>query len=298
MKHHAIRHRHVPPTPRRAAPELLLELRRRLTERDRALLNLVWEHRVLTTHQITAIFFSTSNKARRRLLELFRLRALERFQPWVPIGVAPFHWIIGPLGAECLAAHRETDLAGLGYRRPNALRICHSLQLGHQVGINEFFTRLHAHARRTGRAHLDEWWSERRCAALWGDMARPDAYGRWSETPPLGGPPATVDFFLEYDTGSVALDKVAAKLNGYEALAESTGITTPVLFLLPGPRRETNLRKVLGDTRVPVATAVQTSADPTEAVWLPAAQPGPRRRLIDLSNAWPLALSANPPENT
>ncbi|RFS85982.1 hypothetical protein D0T12_04920 [Actinomadura spongiicola] len=287
-----IRHRRTPSTPLRATPELFLELRARLTDRDRALLELVWEHRVLTTHQLAAIFFTTPGKARDRLLRLFHLKALERFQPWVPVGAAPYHWVIGPLGAQHLAAHRDTTLAGLGYRRATVLQISHSRHLAHQVGVNEFFTQLHAHARRTPGAHLDKWWPERRCTQLWGDLARPDAYGRWTDTTPDDKSPTTIDFFLEHDTGSVTLAKVAAKLNGYEALTEATGITTPVLFWLPNARREAHLRTLLGTPPIPVATAVHTSANtttegPAGPVWLPAGKDGPRRRLTDLKLAPP-----------
>ncbi|WP_242909656.1 replication-relaxation family protein [Actinomadura terrae] len=292
-----IRHRQAPTTPRRATPELFLELCARLTDRDHAILELVWEHRVLTTHQLAAIFFSTPGKARDRLLQLFRLKALERFQPWVPVGAAPYHWVLGPLGAQRLAAHRDTTLAGLGYRRTTALQISHSRHLAHQVGVNEFFTQLHAHARHTTEVHLDKWWPERRCTQLWGDLARPDAYGRWTETTREQQQPTTVDFFLEHDTGSVTLAKVAAKLNGYEALSEATGITTPVLFWLPSTRREAHLRALLGTPPVPVATAVHTPADtttggPAGPIWLPARQDGPRHRLIDLASTSPHSSDA------
>ncbi|TMQ92023.1 hypothetical protein ETD83_28270 [Actinomadura soli] len=289
-----IRHRRASGTAGRAAPEKLLELRRRLTDRDRAILELVWEHRVLTTHQIAAIFFTTPSKARDRLLQLFRLNALERFQPWVPVGAAPFHWVIGPLGAQCLAAYQDTDPGAFGYRRTAVLRISHSQHLAHQVGVNEFFTRLHRHARHVPRARLEKWWPEHRCAQIWGDLARPDAYGRWSETPRNGDGPTTIDFFLEHDTGSVTLAKVAAKLNGYEALAESTGINTPVLFWVPSSRREANLRRLLGKPPVPVATAVHTSAvgSPADAIWLPAGQDGPRQPLTALATT---QLQPSPP---
>lgn len=285
-----IRHRRATGTTGRATPEKLLELRRRLTDRDRAILELVWEHRVLTTHQIAAIFFSTPNKARDRLLQLFRLDALERFQPWVPVGAAPFHWVIGPVGAQCLAAHQDTDLAGLGYRRSTVLRISHSKHLAHQIGVNEFFTRLHAHARHIPGARLEKWWPEHRCAQLWGDLARPDAYGRWTEPSREGDGQATIDFFLEHDTGSVTLTKVAAKLNGYQALAEATGINSPVLFWLPSSRREANLRKLLGKPSVPVATAVRApmTNSPAAPIWLPADAYGPRRSLTALATTPPL----------
>ncbi|MBA9003083.1 replication-relaxation family protein [Thermomonospora cellulosilytica] len=274
----------------RMSPELIADLAYRLTDRDRQLLELVWEHRVLTTDQITAVFFPSPSRARQRLAELRGLSVLLRFQPWTPIGTRPQHWVLGPAGAHVLAAQRGVSPKELGYRQDRASAIALSSRLGHQVGVNDFFTRLHAHARRQGNGTaLTEWWSEQRCASLWGDLARPDAFGRWTE-PQENGQPATVDFFLEHDTGTETLRRVAAKLNGYAALAESTGITTPVLFWLPSPTREANLRAALGAPDVPVATAVHTPATapdgPAGPVWLPVGTTGPRRRLSALAHAW------------
>jgi hypothetical protein len=290
-KHPANRHRSKAGATPRISPELLADLVHRLTPRDRAVLELVWEHRVLTTHQLTAIMYPTPGKARHRLLELHRLSALERFQPWTPVGTMPWHWVLGPGGAYVLAGQRGIDVAELGYRRTTALAICHSTKLGHQIGANEFFAQLHAHARRhrDGTA-VAQWWPERRCAALWGDLTRPDAYGRWVQ--PGTGDPQELDFFLEYDTGSETLRRVLDKLAGYTALAESTGISTLVLFWLPSRAREVNLRKLLGTPETPVATAVHTpSTDPegpAGPIWLPADSIGPKLRLIDLADHWPV----------
>ena len=158
-----------------------------------------------------------------------------------------------------------------------------------------------------GTPRLTCWWSERRCAALWGDLARPDGYGQWTEHAPHG--PVTTDFFLEYDTGSENLHRVAAKLAGYRDLAARTGITTPVLFWLPTARREAGLRALLASTPgggpgtrtagaipgVPVATttpgAAAGGAGPAGAIWLPAGQPGPRLRLAQAGGTTP----AQPP---
>nr|WP_165974653.1 replication-relaxation family protein [Nonomuraea deserti] len=160
----------------------------------------------------------------------------------------------------------------------------------HQVGVNEFFAQLHATARhRADGSAVAEWWPERRCATLWGDLARPDAFGRWTEPSPTGQPD-TIDFFLEHDTGTETLSRVLAKLDGYTALAEATGITTPVLFWLPSTAREANLRKLLTSSDAPTATAVHTPATapdgPAGPVWLPAGSTGPRRPLIALRDAW------------
>ncbi|WP_246083788.1 replication-relaxation family protein [Nonomuraea diastatica] len=198
--------------------------------------------------------------------------------------------MLGTTGAHHLAAQRGITPAELRYRPDSASAIALSSRLNHQVGVNEFFAQLHATARhRADGAAVTEWWPERRCAALWGDLARPDAFGRWSEPSPAGQPD-TIDFFLEHDTGTEALSRVLAKLDGYTALAEATGITTPVLFWLPSAAREANLRKLLTSSDVPTATAVHTPATapdgPAGPVWLPAGSTGPRRPLIALRDAW------------
>ncbi|WP_187357120.1 replication-relaxation family protein, partial [Actinomadura sp. CNU-125] len=138
---------------------------------------------------------------------------------------------------------------------------------------------------------------ERRCAAQWGDLARPDAFGRWIQPrTEHDETPRTLDFFLEHDTGTETLARVTRKLGGYADLAEATGTTTPVLFWLPSPAREANLRRLLGTPEVPVATAVQTPATdldgPAGQVWLPVGhEAGRRRGLAELADIW---LTARP----
>ncbi|GGU89680.1 hypothetical protein GCM10010182_00060 [Actinomadura cremea] len=289
------------PRPAKLTPELMAELAYRLTARDRELLALVWEHRVLTTGQLTAVFFPTPERARQRLNRLHQLQALQRFRPWTPIGSRPWHWVLGRTGAHVLAIEYGQTLTEFGYRTDTATAFSVSSRLGHQVGVNDFFTCLHAHARaRADGTVLAEWWSERRCAAQWGDLARPDAFGRWieprTETGDEGdGAAETLDFFLEHDTGTETLVRVTRKLAGYADLAEATGTTTPVLFWLPSTRREANLRRLLETPEVPVATAVHTPAGapegPAGPVWLPVGAAGPRRRLAELADLW---LTARP----
>jgi len=160
-----------------------------------------------------------------------------------------------------------------------------------------------ARAARRGGGELACWWSERRCAALWGDLARPDGYGRWHEPAPADA--AEAEFFLEYDTGTEDLPRLVAKLTGYRMLAARTAITTPVLFWLQSPRREAALHaRLAADPRggmigaVPVATATPALAGqdgPAGAVWLPASWAGPRLRLAQIPGAWPAITPATPP---
>jgi hypothetical protein len=274
-------------------PGLLAEIAGRLTARDRWLLAMLHEHRVLTTTHITRLAFGTSRAATARMVILHRCQLADRFRPLAAAGSAPWHFVLGPAGAHVLAAHYGLTPGQLGYRRDRALALALSPRLGHDTGASGFFTALAAHARTAGNARLACWWSEHRCAALWGDLARPDGYGRWHEHAPGGGSGGGTDFFLEYDTGAEDLPRLVSKLAGYQALAARTGITTPVLFWLPGPRREAALHARLPAGQagglVPVFTATPGNGGPAGPVWLPAGQPGPRLRL-----AW-LAAALRPP---
>ena len=282
------------------SPELAAALAARLTARDRWLLRMLHEHRVLTTTQIADLAFGTTRAATARMSLLYQYRAVDRFRPLAPAGSAPLHFILDDAGAAVLAAEDGTTTAELGYRRDRAVAIALSPRLGPHHRSQRV---LHRPGRRRPHqqrpAALECWWSERRCAAMWGDLARPDGYGRWTEQPP-GQPPVTADFFLEYDTGSEDLPRLIAKLAGYADLAARTGIATPVLFWLPTPRREAALRARLAgppphSTRdaasaaqipgVPVATATPRTSrsGPAGPAWLPAGTAGPRLRLAQLA---------------
>lgn len=287
-----------------------------LTERDRWLLRMLHEHRVLTTTQVANLGFDSAPVARRRMLKLHRYGVLDRFRPQRSVGSFPDHHVLSPAGVEVLAAEIGCDPRELGYRRDRTARIALSLGLAHTVGVNEWFTSLTTPPlrQRPDASQLLAWWSETRCAQLWGDLVRPDGYGRWSRDG------TRIDFLLEFDLATMSLSKVADKLAGYGELARQTRILTPVLLWVPTHRREINARHVLGQmwrslddpTSVPVATAAADLLDPASAhpspadrVWLPldnTASSG-RLELHQLATAWPrvtespaiIAEQATPP---
>ncbi|MFI5589386.1 replication-relaxation family protein [Amycolatopsis sp. NPDC051758] len=287
----------------------------RLTIRDKWLLALLYEHRVLTTGQIQDAAFPSGRSVRQRLRELYLWRAVSRFQPFQQLGSAPMHYVLGPAGAAVLAAEHGLEVKDLGYRHDRAMGIAHNQRLAHTVGVNDFFTSLIArtrHAPSAGEA-MAVWWSESRCARHFGDLVIPDGYGRWRAG--HGKAARELEWFLEFDTGTESLTKVGRKLIGYARLAESTGIATPVLVWLPTTRREAGARAALARVHadldhphaVPVATAAadllaptDSHPSPAESVWLPltsarAGRAGPRYRLADLADAWPgLAPPADP----
>ncbi|WP_433657959.1 replication-relaxation family protein [Nocardia sp. CA-128927] len=288
----------------------LLSLAARLTDRDRWLLRMLAEHRVLTSQQINELAFTCERVGRRRLLELYRYGVIDRFTPQRAIGgPAPAHYVLDTGGAAVLAAEHGIEVRELRWRRDRSIGIAVSMRLAHTIGVNEWFISLATHNfhHDTDTGTLSTWWSQTRCKRLYGDLTEPDGYGRWNRNQ------ARLDFFLEFDLATEKLDKVANKLKGYADLASSTGILTPVLFWLPTARREANARRALRDAAsalddpgaVPIATAAADLLDPTsphpsaaDRVWLPLHASGTTGRveLHKLTDAWPRVTA--PPEQS
>ena len=137
------------------SPGLLAALAARLTARDRWLLRMLHEHRVLTTTQITQLAFGTTRAATARLLTLYQLRAVDRFRPLTASGSAPLHFVLDEAGAYLLAAEDGITPGQLGYRRDRALAIALSVQLAHAAGTNSVFCALAAQGRQARERRPD-----------------------------------------------------------------------------------------------------------------------------------------------
>jgi hypothetical protein len=217
------------------------------------LLELLDQHGTLTTGQITAICFGAYSTADRRLRRLFRLGLLDRFRRYNPHtgNVTGWHWTIGVLGARLIAlsAGRPAPArAAVIHRRD---RLIASPRLEHLLGVNQLFVDLRAHSRTHPGAQLTRWWSERRTAETFGHRIHPDGHGVWRADG------HTVGFFLEHDTGTETLHRLADKLPAYTRLAEAGGPAWPVLFWLPSATRAAHLCDALAAApAVPFAIAV------------------------------------------
>ena len=258
------------------------------------------EHRVLTTTQITQLAFGTTRAATARLLTLYPTRPSTGSAPSPSPGPRPGTSSWAPPGAQVLAAEDAITLAQLGYRRDRALAIALSPRLAHDTGVNAFFTALAARARTTPGAGLSCWWSERRCAALWGDLARPDAYGRWHEHAPGGAP--------RKPSSSSNTTPAPKTCPACSPSSPATGCSPPAPPSPPPccsgsphpaarppctPAWPPSAPGMTG--QVPVATATPATAAPAGPPGRPGcppATPGPRRRLAALAAAWP---AASPP---
>lgn len=105
------------------SPALSAALAARLTARDRWLLRMICEHRVLTTAQITQLAFGTTRAATARMTTLYQYRAVDRFRPLAPAGSSPLHFVLDEAGAMLVAAEDGITPADLGYRRDRAMAV-------------------------------------------------------------------------------------------------------------------------------------------------------------------------------
>jgi hypothetical protein len=257
----------------------LYDLAGRLTERDRRICRLLYDHRVLTTAQVADVGFDSLRKAQARLSILYALEVVDRFRLRSWSGTSPYHVTLGTAGAAVIAAERGVTVADLGWHKQTATALSTSRQLAHLVGCNGVLTALLRSARTRPGCHLDEWWSARRCAAAWGEIVRPDAYAVWVEDG------MRLPFLLEYDTGTETLGRLAAKLERYARLARVVGHPTWVLFAFSSVGRETAARRVFAHPQVPAATAVLGHhTAPDGPMWQAIGDQRPPGRLVDLGH--------------
>jgi hypothetical protein len=278
----------------------LLEASAHLTERDRWLVRLVGEHRVLTTGRLAALGFGNITTARHRLSELVRIGMLRRFRPHPSAGSAPWHYVLGPVGALLLGIEDRDENKWAQARADRQLGLERSPRLGHMTGRNQFFVALAAHTREHG-GELREWLNESLAVAhvvhgllaggIWDRLPHPDGAATWAEHD------RQVSFLLEYDTGIEHLPVLAAKLDGYallaSVLADAGRTAPPLLFCFGSPRREQAARRALAATQDSAAVRIATTAidphltSPAGPVWLPLHQADGQVRLIDLDTALP-----------
>ena len=168
-------------SPLRRGAVSALDVLGRLTERDRLICRMLWEHRLLTTEQVCDLCFTSLVSTQHRLVTLWRLGVLDRFRSIRPVGSESWRYTLGPLGAAVVAAERGVDPPRASVLRDRVVALAAGQRTAHTLGVNGFFCALHAAARSRPDAAVGAWWSERRCAAEWGDFVRPDAYGVWEE---------------------------------------------------------------------------------------------------------------------
>lgn len=237
-----------------------------LTERDREIILAVYEYRLLSAHQVEALFFpSTSDKVhsrrsacQRRLQLLYHHGFLDRLPQPVILGAgrSPFVYALDQAGAGLVAKYLGIDRADIGWKpKYNELG---AQFLDHSLAINDVrvvFQRL----VEMGRLEAVEWTDE--VALKAGERqdqvpylmqgARvvrkyPDGYF----TASLPHTEQQAHFFLEVDQGTMTNARWQEKVKAYHEFRQSGRSQKyygtrnfRVLAVAPGERRLANLKR-------------------------------------------------------
>src|SRR6266545_1982590 len=145
----------------RVSAERVFELARHLTERDREIALALFQHQLLTTDQLTLMFFSSKRRAQDRLRFLYDERVLDRFYPPRPYGLGKpqAHWLLDEAGAILVAASLGLERKNLGWQRRDDWG-SHP-QLVHRLEANRFITELIRATLADGSLGVGEWWVSR-----------------------------------------------------------------------------------------------------------------------------------------
>jgi predicted transcriptional regulator len=235
-----------------------------ITDRDMQLLLQLYEHKVLTTHQVYELHFSTHHRARKRLSLLYDRGILDRFRPPRRPGSYPHHYVLDDRGAKLVAGYLGAELKALKFRKDRLLRLSRSRYLRHLRDTNGFFTRLAYECRRAGDGtSLDLWLGERRSAL---PPVRPDGLGV------LKDQAGEMSFWLEVDLGTETHERLEEKMERYARVSFFKDLPHAVLFCFHSEDRETRARGALFNPEnysVATTTLARHQADPLGPNWLP-----------------------------
>jgi Replication-relaxation len=190
------------------------DLMRRLDARERAVLVAIYEHKVLLTEHLKAMFFGSLRRAQDRLRNLAQRGLIDTWYPPQPRGTgkASGHHTLTESGAHVVASLLGIARSELRYVIRDEGGREQDSYLAHRLGVNEFFCALIEAGRAIDGHGLAKWVPERTVRT--GDgWIRPDGYGVFLH------PGGALDFYLEYDRGTETTRQLANKLAGYIGVA-------------------------------------------------------------------------------
>ncbi|HEV2014551.1 MAG TPA: replication-relaxation family protein [Candidatus Dormibacteraeota bacterium] len=225
------------------------QLLRSLTQRDRCILQSLYDYRYLTTLQIRHLFFPSIRSAQLRLQYLRHHGLVYRWKMFESPGVTrrPSLVLITPRGAHLLAdLHGESPWPYV-HRAKDARDHC--WHVVHDLEANGFFIDLVLASRLGLREGLLRWVGEETCRAdrrLFAreqrrPVATPDGAGWYL----AGG--GIIRFDLEWDRGTASMSRLRHKVRTLVRYFKDTRDAERyhVLFVLSRPSREETLRPII-----------------------------------------------------
>lgn len=270
-----------------------------LTQRDRQVIQAVYEYRFLRRDQIQALFFLSQNTANRRLQYLFQHGFLKRHLPPVQLGEGRPQAIysLDERGADLIAIEQGIDRAEVRWRKKD--NQAQFFFLEHTLYINDFRIGITMAAKKLG--HQVSRWCDEREIKLLGERVpilqkrkgylpvAPDAFFIYDFGDRQAG------FFLEVDMGTMTNKRFKDKVRAYIAYKtegyyeKKFGISSlRVLTVAPSYRRLKNLKRTTeqaqGRNLFWFATFAALSSEKIlQPVWYVAGQEGVSR-LFERSN--------------
>ncbi len=221
----------------------------RITVRDRHLLQNVSEYRLLSTEQIRYLLYPSLNRARKRILQLFRHGLLARFTRPVRLGEGSSQYLYRPSRKGELLISGETQ----GTKR--SARGLTETQGEHALRINDFRVALELAERGRDDFSIAFWKPDREVK-----LTIPVTVRQKSVQVPIvpdgffGVRIQDKDFFymLEVDRATAPLSRIRTKLEAYLNLWQSKPLlaglkisTFRLLWITSGEQRLQNLLKVV-----------------------------------------------------
>lgn len=109
----------------------------RLQARDIKILEALYRYRLLTTSQLGSLFFSSQNRAERRLRQLYDAELIERIYRPVAIGSAELLYVLDKEGVNLVAKELGIDRGEVQTARTRA-KALKPLFLDHFIEVNQF----------------------------------------------------------------------------------------------------------------------------------------------------------------
>lgn len=229
----------------------LSALRRELSDRDLAIIEMVARLRLMSGRQIEALFFGSSGHAspgaaaranRRVLARLVSRRLLVRLERQIGgirAGSRAFVYGLGPVGHRLLSRSNPRPR----YREPSSLFVQHTLAIADLVVKASL-------AAKEGLCELIEWQGEPRCWRAFSTAAdratlRPDLYLA------IGVGDFELRHFIEVDRGTEHLPAIVRKARLYDRYYRSgkeqhkDGLFPRVLFVAPDNDRLKSIQGAL-----------------------------------------------------
>ncbi len=227
------------------------------TERDVAIVKLVYQYRLLSQQQLERLLGKSRSTVQQSLVRLYHHRYLERvFLPIAKFGSSPTLYILDKRGIELLMRQGIEDFPGI----PN--KNLSGLFLEHTLAMNEFRIAL-TQACRTQGWTIETWLTENELKA---DYDRVKVRGKGQPVALIPDSYFMIDipekgvahFFLEMDRGTMTARRFKEKVEayvtyyrsgGYAQRYNAQGFRVLTVTDTPTPDRSTNLAQAVSEVQ-------------------------------------------------